>query len=221
MLQTMDFQKARENMIEQQIRTWDVLDQTVLDVLREIPRETFFSEADRLLALADTEIPLGHDQYSFSPKVEARILQSLQIQKTDIILEVGSGCGYLTALLAKLGKQVTSYEFYPDIQSKALASLKQAGVENVTLLPQDALTNLPETESYDVIVLGAALETMIPEYPRALKPGGRLFSFLGTAPVIEAELMEKTSEGRLHAARVFETDIAAMMGVKSEQAFEL
>ncbi len=217
----MDFNQARENMIEQQIRTWDVLDVNVLDLLSSLAREDFVPENFRDLALADTEIPIGHGEVTLAPKIEARILQALQIKPDETILEIGTGCGYLTALLAKSAQYVTSIELHDDLGKLAKEKLEQKNIKNVNIITEDALKNFPSPSEYDIIVLTASLPYMIDAFPAALKPGGRLFAIVGESPVMEAQLVTKIDDENIAAESLFETRIPSLVGAPRKQVFKL
>ncbi len=206
----MNMQQARFNMVEQQIRPWDVLDQQVLDLLFEVRREEFVPEQYRTLAFVDMEIPLGHGEVMLAPKIEARILQELAIKKTDRILEVGTGSGYFTALLAWLGQHVYSVEIVPEFVSGARARLAAHGITNVTLEEGDAARGWSRHGPYDVIVLTGSEPVLSPAFEESLKPGGRLFAILGDPPVMEATLITCVSPGMCNAISVFETCTAPL-----------
>ena len=171
----MNLEQTRFNMVEQQIRTWEVLDDSVLELLYKIRREEFVPAAYRSLAFVDMEIPLGHGQFMLEPKMEARILQELHVKKTDKILEVGSGSGYLTALLAEKGAHVYSVEIVPELKTMAEINLQAHDINNVTLELGDAACGWPKHEPYDVIVLTASTPVLPEAFQKSLKPG-ELFS---------------------------------------------
>ena len=185
----MKLEQARFNMIEQQIRPWDVLDATVLDLLKRVPREDFVPARYAGLAFADLEIPIGHDQSMLSPKLEARIVQSLALQKTDKVLEVGTGSGYVTALLASLAGEVVSVDCVAEFTAAARQRLQRHGIDNVTLETGDAAQGWPSAAPYDVIVLTGSVPLLAEAFRQQLKPGGRLFAVVGEATVMEATLV--------------------------------
>ncbi|WP_019100578.1 protein-L-isoaspartate O-methyltransferase family protein, partial [Chromobacterium haemolyticum] len=170
----MDFENARFNMVEQQIRPWDVLDTNVLDLLFHVKREQFVAADKRSLAFVDTELPLPNGSFMLQPKMEARLVQDAAIQAKDKILEIGTGSGYLTALLAKLGQHVYSVEIDPAQRETAAANLKQAGISNVTLVEGDGVLGLPQQAPFDVIVVGGSLPVVPQELKDQLAVGGRL-----------------------------------------------
>ena len=169
MIAQMDFEKARFNMVEQQIRPWEVLDQQVLDLLFRLQREDFVPEQYRSLAFADMEIPLGHDEKMLPPKLEARMLQELAIKSTDRILEVGTGSGYMTALLASFGNHVYSVDIIPEFTRSAAARLAAHGVGNVTLEIGDAARGWDKHAPYDVIVLTGSVPVLPEAFQKSLR----------------------------------------------------
>src|SRR5713101_7459774 len=175
----MSIEQARFNMIEQQIRTWEVLDQDVLDLLFVIRRERFAPEKWRALAFADMEIPLGHGQAMWPPKLEARVLQELAPEKTDTVLEVGTGSGYLTALFAAKAQHVYSVEIIPEFSKQAAQTLRSEGISNITLEVGDAARGWNAHAPYDVIVLTGSVPLLPEVFRQALKPAGRLFAIIG------------------------------------------
>lgn len=191
----MDLEQTRYNMIEQQIRTWAVLDPVVLNLLFELRREEFVPTIYRSLAFVDMEIPLGYGEVMLAPKMEARILQELQIKKTDTILEVGSGSGYLTALLARQGKHVYSIEIVPELKAMAEKNLQAHDITNVTLEQGDAAHGWPDHGPYDVIVLTGSTPVLPQAFQDSLKTGGRMFAVVGDAPVMEAVLVNCIAYG--------------------------
>lgn len=216
---TMELQKARFNMIEQQIRTWDVLDQRVLDLLDQIPREHFVPDGYRNLAYADITIPLGHGQIMMTPKVEARVIQALDVQPGDRILEVGTGSGYLTALLANLGQQVESVEIFPDLVAAARHKLQRYGVGNVELREGDAARGWHGDGAFDVIVLTGATPILPDSFEKSLRRGGRMIAFTGRPPVIEATLITRVDEHQWLRHGLFETDLPMLVNAEQPPKF--
>jgi protein-L-isoaspartate(D-aspartate) O-methyltransferase len=218
-----DVERARFNMVEQQIRTWDVLDQNVLDLLFEVHREDFVTAQYRSLAFVDMEIPLSAnaapDERMLSPKLEARMVQELTIKPTDRILEVGTGSGYMTALLAKRGAHVTSVEINPELSTLASAKLAAHGISNVTLDIGDAARGWDSRAPYDVIVLTGSVPVLADEFQRGLKPGGRLLAVVGEAPVMEARLTTHTGAGATATVALFETCIPALRNAPQPERF--
>jgi protein-L-isoaspartate(D-aspartate) O-methyltransferase len=202
----MDIELARYNMVEQQIRTWEVLDQDVLDLLFTVKREDFVPAAHRLLAFADLEIPLGDGQKMWTPRMEARVLQELQLAPGERVLEIGTGSGYLSALLAGRGARVTSVEIIPRLGADAKAKLARAGIGNVELAVGNAARGWGR-ETYDAIVLTGSTPVLPEGLIEQLAPGGRLFAVVGDAPAMKARLVRRTDSQSLAARDLFETVI--------------
>ncbi len=219
----MDLEQTRYNMVEQQIRPWDVLDQKVLNLLFELRREEFVPAIYRSLAFVDMEIPLGYGEVMLAPKMEARILQELQIKKTDRILEVGSGSGYLTALLARQGEHVYSVEIVPELKAMAEKNLQTHGISNVTLEQGDAAHGWPGHGPYDVIVLTGSTPVLPEAFQNSLKTGGRLFAVVGDAPVMEAVLIncvaQEKEAGVYNTISLFETYIPPLKNAQQPERF--
>ena len=211
---------ARFNMIEQQIRTWEVLDGTVLDLLKQVPREAFVPKQYAGLAFADLEIPIGHSQTMLSPKMEGRILQALEIKKTDKILEIGTGSGYLTALLAKLAKHVYSVEIIGELSHIAQQRLAQQHIENVTLEVGDAAKGWPAHAPYDVIVYTGSLPVAPDAVLQSLAIGGRMFVVTGEAPVMQATMIDRISVDSFKHDVLFETCLPSLSNAPQPERFE-
>lgn len=217
----MDVEQARFNMIEQQIRPWEVLDDRVLSLIAEIPREAFVPEGKCKLAFADIGIPLLHGQEMMQPKIEARLLQALAIRETDTVLEIGTGSGYLTALLAGLAKHVYSVDLFPEFTAEAAVKLEQSNIKNVTLKTGDAAQSWSPHQPYDAIAITGSCLTPPSEYLNALRVGGRLFVIVGEAPVMEALLYTRTSNDSWAKEALFETVLPALLNTKTSQKFVL
>ncbi len=215
----MNLEHARFNMIQQQIRPWEVLDDQVLGILDQVSRDRFVPEAFRGLAFADASIPLGNDQVMMPPRIEAKLLQALAIQPTDRILEVGTGSGFLTACLATLGEYVVSVDIYTEFTQEASAKLREAGIQNVTLVTGDAANGWHDQGPYDAIAITGALCLMPEEYKRQLKVGGRLFAVVGTSPVRQALLITRTGDDQWATETLFETDLPELINAPRPQAF--
>ncbi|MCG6868137.1 MAG: protein-L-isoaspartate O-methyltransferase [Gammaproteobacteria bacterium] len=200
-----DLDKARINMIEQQIRPWDVLDQKVLDTIAAVPRENFVPAAWRNLAFADFGIPLGHGQVMMEPKLEGRMLQELEIGPEDRILEIGTGSGYVTACLARLGREVDSIEIHEDFSSEAAGRLQRASIGNASLLNGDASSGWDNGKRYDVIAVTGSLPEYQSDFEHSLEIGGRLFVIVGEAPAMTALLIRCASESEVTRTKLFET----------------
>ncbi len=216
-----DIELARFNMIEQQVRPWDVLDQRVLDTMKRIPREDFVPERYHSLAFADTCIPLGHDQVMMAPKVEGRLLQALAITPEDSILEIGTGSGYVTACLASLGRHVTSIDIMPDFTEAAAARLASHNIGNVSLQTTDAADGVSADERYDVIAVTGSLPVLQQQFHHNLKIGGRLFVIAGTPPVMEALLITRINETSWKRESLFETSLPPLLHTSAPQDFVL
>ncbi|MFM9912720.1 MAG: protein-L-isoaspartate O-methyltransferase family protein [Methylophilaceae bacterium] len=211
-------EQARFNMIEQQIRTWEVLDPTVLNLLNNVPREDFVPEQYQGLVFADLEIPLGYGQAMLSPKMEARMLQALDIKKTDSVLEIGTGSGYMTALLAKLSKEVFSVELIPELSAAAAHKLVAHGISNIILEVGDGAHGW-KNEVFDVIVLTGSLPVFPKAFEQQLKVGGRLLVVVGEAPAMEAVLVHCVSAGVTRRVSLFETSIPSLMNATQPERF--
>ncbi|MEK6662432.1 MAG: protein-L-isoaspartate O-methyltransferase [Pseudomonadota bacterium] len=215
----MDLEMVRFNMIEQQIRPWDVLDDSVLSLLQRIKREEYVPEAYRAMAMMDLEIPLGQGESMLSPKVEARLVQELHIKPTDKVLEVGTGSGYMTALLASLAKHVHSVEIMPELSQAAAQKLAAHGFNNVTLDVGDGARGWQKHAPYDVIVVTGSLPVLPDEFVAQLSPGGRLLAFVGTAPAMEARLTHLIEPGVTDAEVLFETDVRVLKNAPQPAQF--
>lgn len=215
----MDMEQARYNMVEQQIRPWNVLNQGVLDLLFRVRREDFVPQAHQALAFVDMEIPLGHGQAMWTPKLEARAIQELAIRPTDRALEIGTGSGYLTALLASQAAEVVSVDIIPEFTADATHKLRAHGFENVVLHTGDAARDWPDEAGFDVIVLTGSTPLLSDALLRRLKVGGRLFAIVGEAPVMEAQLIIYTAPGATRSVTLFETCVASLLNAPQPAAF--
>ncbi|GAB1235617.1 protein-L-isoaspartate O-methyltransferase family protein [Ferrigenium sp. UT5] len=214
----MNLEQARFNMIEQQIRPWDVLDPRVLELLKVVRREQFVPPASKALAFVDTEIPLGHGASMWTPKLEARALQALNLQATDSVLEIGSGSGYLTALLARMAAQVTSVEIEAELSAQAARNLASHTIGNVNLQVGDAAQHWGEAE-YDAIVLTGSTPVLPPAYRQQLKVGGRLFAIVGDAPAMQAQLITRTAADTFETSTLFETNVTPLRNALQPERF--
>jgi protein-L-isoaspartate(D-aspartate) O-methyltransferase len=197
---------AREQMIEQQVRAWDVLDERVLDVMRQVPRELFVPQAQRYRAYADVEVPLARAQHMLRPSVAGRLLQALAPQGAEKVLEIGTGTGFITACLRAMATQVTSLEVFPDLAEEARRNLALLGMRDVTVVDADAL-QADSGARYDAIALTASLPTYDARFERMLAPGGRLFVVVGAAPVMDARLVSRSGADSFAMHSLFETVI--------------
>jgi len=215
----MNFEQARTNMVEQQIRTWEVLDQTVLDLLYAVPREDFVPPPYRTLAFADMEIPIGEGEKMMAPKLEARIVQEVAPRKSERVLEIGTGSGYLTALLAHRAAHVHSVEIRPALAAFGRANLERHGADNVTLETGDAARGWPTRAPYDVIVLTGSTPVLPKTLLEQLSPGGRLFAVVGEGPVMVARLLTCSAPGALRSAELFDTLLAPLANAEQPPRF--
>lgn len=219
MIPQMDFERARFNMIEQQIRPWEVLDQRVLDLLFKVRREDFVPPAYRELAFADMEIPLGHGEKMLAPKIEARMLQELGPTETDRVLEIGTGSGYSTALLASLASHVYSVDIVPEFTRTAGERLAAHGIRNVTLDTGDAAPGWDKHGPYDAIIVTASVPILPESFRASLKTGGRLLVVIGEPPVMEAQLITSAGGGAYNSVGLFETCIAPLRNAPRPERF--
>ncbi len=215
----MDIKQARFNMVEQQIRTWEVLDQNVLDLLFVVRREEFVPAAYRLLAFADLEIPLRSGASMWWPKMEARVLQELELESGESVLEIGTGSGYFTALLAGVGARVTSVEIDPELAAEAKGKLVRAGVRNIELEVGDGARGWGSA-TYDAIVLTGSTPLLPDRFVEQLNPGGRVFAVVGEAPAMTARLVRWVAPGALSTRTLFETVLAPLTNAAVAAQFE-
>jgi len=215
----MNLEQARSNMVEQQIRPWEVIDQDVLDLLYVVPRENFVPPAARKLAFVDMEIPIGEGECMWAPKIEARALQALAVHKSDRVLEVGTGSGYLTALLAHRAAQVRSVEIKPVLAAFGRANIERHGVDNVTLETGDGARGWPAGAPYDVIVLTGSVPILPNALLEQLAPGGRLFAVVGEAPIMTAQIVSCVAPGSFRTLGLFETVLAPLVNCEQPSHF--
>ena len=215
----MNLEQARFNMVEQQIRTWEVLDQDVLDLLYVVPREEFVPEKHRALAFSDLQIPLGEGERMWEPKLEARVLQELDVHKADRVLEVGTGSGYFTALLAHRAAHVHSVEIKPALAAFGRRNLERHGTTNVTLETGDAARGWKRHAPYHVIVLTGSTPVLAQAFLEQLEVGGRLFAVVGEAPAMTARLVSCTAPGAFHSVDLFETVVAPLSNAEQPARF--
>jgi protein-L-isoaspartate(D-aspartate) O-methyltransferase len=211
---------TRFNMIEQQIRTWEVLDPVVLDLFNAVPRENFVAESQVGLAFADVELPIGHGQTMLSPKIEGRILQALNIKKTDKVLLVGTGGGYLTALLATLAAEVHSVEIIPELSAIANTRLQKQRINNVTLYVGDAASGFEAAAPYDVIVFAGSLQLRPLTAEKMLNVGGRMFAVIGDQPIMQATLTQRVAEDAFRHETIFETCLPPLVNAPQTSKFQ-
>jgi protein-L-isoaspartate(D-aspartate) O-methyltransferase len=216
----MNLEQARFNMIEQQIRPWDVLDTDVLDLLMVVKREAFVPAAYRSMAFVDTEIPLPGGENMLQPKFEARILQELAVRKHEQVLEIGAGSGYMAALLAYKARHVTTVEILPELTAMSRANLAAYGVDNVDVQQGDGARGWPAARSgaateqaYDVIVVSGSMPLLPQALMQQLKIGGRMFVVVGEAPAMSALLITRNSDAGFNNVKLFETVIKPLHNV--------
>ncbi|MSQ66627.1 MAG: protein-L-isoaspartate O-methyltransferase [Gammaproteobacteria bacterium] len=211
---TMDFQQARFNMVEQQIRTWDVLDQGLLDALLDLPRDGFVPDDFRQLAYCDTRIPLGNGQFMMHPRVEARMVQALNPAAGERALEIGTGSGYVTALLAHFARNVLTYEIDPALAALAQRRFRARAAVNITSIAGDGLSGAPTRGPFDVIAVTGALMRRSVELESQLATGGRLFAVVGQGHAMEALLVTRTSAQTYTVESLFETELEPLVGAE-------
>ena len=215
----MDIKKARKNVIEQQIRPWGGLNVRANQALSDIPRENFVPEEYLSLVFADIEVPLVVGAKMFSPKIEGRILDSLDIQGHENILEIGTGSGYFTSVLAKLSQSVVTIELDEQLSKSAQNKVKKLNLNNITFINDDALAYNFDNEQYDTIVIGCALPNKNENFFRLLKPGGKLFMVVGAVNQMQATLVQRTNENDWQSKSLFETHLDYMKGTEPSVKF--
>ena len=215
---TFDIERARFNMVEQQCRPWEVLDTDVLDLLFTVKREEYVPPAHRSLAFADLELPLGDGQAMWAPKMEARVLQELKIEPGERVLEIGTGSGYFTALLAARDAGVTSVEIHARRAAQARAKLARHGFANVSVEVGDGARGYGR-DAYDVIVLTGSTPILADAFAAQLRPGGRLFAVVGEAPVMKARLIHWTAPGAPVTSDLFETVVPPLVNAPQPARF--
>ena len=210
---------ARRQMVEQQIRTYEVHDPEVLAVFAEMPREDFVRPGYEEFAFSDTSLPIGHGQFMMTPTVEGRMLQSLELTRDDDVLEIGTGTGFTAACMARLARSVVSVDIFPDFIESARENLKKTGIDNVRLATMDASKELPP-ERFDAIAVTCSCPLFDTRFYEALKPNGRLFIIVGNPPVMDAERIVRGGDDQPRVAKVFETNVAPMIGAARPPAFQ-
>lgn len=215
----MNVEQARNQMLDQQVRAWEVLDPRVLAVMGEIPREHFVPARYRGIAFADTPIPLAHGQFMMTPTVEGRCLQALEVKDGDRVLEVGTGSGFLAACLAGLGGQVTSIDIFPEFTDSARAALAAIDIREITLETRDG-SKLPPEPRYDVIAVTGSVPLLDPGFREALDIGGRLFVVTGEAPVMEARLIIRLGADEWVEESLFETVLPPLVNAPAPDRFQ-
>ncbi|HTV85219.1 MAG TPA: protein-L-isoaspartate O-methyltransferase [Dyella sp.] len=215
----MNFDQARQNMVENQVRPWEVLDARVLDVLGRVRREEFVAPAHRQLAFADLCLPLGHGEVMMKPVLEGRVLQALALKPQDQVLEIGTGSGFLTACLASLAAHVTSVDMHPDFTAAAGQRLKAAGIENAELVTGDAVNAWQPQGSFDAVVVTGAVYRIPDRFLGWLKPGGRLLAIRGESPVQQVLVLTHEGNGRYREESLLETDLPYLAHAEPPRRF--
>lgn len=215
----MNIEQARFNMIEQQIRPWNVLDQEVLDLLHVVKREAFVPAAYQNLAFADVEIPLPGGEAMMNPKIEARILQELNLKKHENVLEVGAGSGYMAALMAHRARHVTTVEISPEIKALAEQNIAKAGIGNVTVVEGNAAAGWEQGGPYDVIVISGGVESIPDAFLKQVKVGGRIAAIVGRSPAMSAVIVHRVSETGYDTVKLFETNVKPLSGAPAVSRF--
>lgn len=216
---TMNFEQARLNMVENQVRPWEVLDGRVLDIISRVRREDFVSPAHRQLAFADLCLPLGHGEVMMKPIVEGRVLQALELQPTDRVLEIGTGSGFLCACLAGLCAHVTSLDIHADFTEAASLRLRDGGIANATLLTAEAVRAWQSEEKFDAVVATGAVATLPARWLKWLAPGGTLLVVRGESPAQQATLITQTDAGVGKEITLFETDLPYLLHAEPAPTF--
>ncbi len=214
-----NMEQARFNMIEQQIRPCDVLEARILELLHHVRREQFVPEGKKAMAFMDMEIPLGFGVSMWQPKLEARVIQELHLGHNDRVLEVGTGSGYLTALLSALAGHVTSVEIVPELSEMAKSHLQPFHRENITLEVGDASRGWGDGASYDAIVLTGSTHVLPEAFQSSLSIGGRLFAIVGEAPVMEAKLITRVASDTYEIVNIMETSMAPLQNAQQAKQF--
>lgn len=213
----MDFTLARFNMVEQQIRPWNVFDNRILELLNTLKREDFTQDQYRNLALSDIEIPLPGEQAMLFPKIEARLLQELKLTKKDKVLEIGTGSGYVTALLAKLTDFVYSIEINSENKQFAIENLSKAGIKNVSVIEADGINGISNKAPFDKIFVGGGIEKLSDELKQQLRVGGKLVAIVGKSPIMHAVIVEKIAESEYKETQLFETNVALLKSLSTDK----
>jgi protein-L-isoaspartate(D-aspartate) O-methyltransferase len=216
----MNIEQARFNMIEQQIRPWNVLDTDILDLLHVVKREQFVPAAFQNLAFADVEIPLPGGEAMMTPKLEARALQELGLRKHETVLEIGTGSGYMAALMAHRAAKVTTVEINPQIKELAEKNLAKAGISNVTVELGNGAQGWDKGTQFDVIVISGALEVLPEAFLQQVKVGGRIAAIVGEPPAMEFNIITRTGENAWNTVKVFETNVKYLSGAPAVSHFQ-
>ena len=215
----MNFDRARFNMVEQQIRPWEVLDSRVLSLLETIHREDFVPVKYRKLAFADMAIPLGHDQVMMKPTIEGRLLQALNLDDDDTVLEIGTGSGFMTACLASMAKRVVSVEIIEELHQSAKLRLAEKNIDNIELFAGDVMNGWQPEQAHDVVVVTGSVPSVPESFLGWVNPGGRLFVVSGDSPAMEAQLLTRLDVTEWRGESLFETDLPRLLNAESPPKF--
>ncbi len=217
---SMNFEQARFNMVEQQVRPWEVLDERVLALLEKIHREDFVPVRYRKMAFTDMAIPLDHGQSMMKPVVEGRLLQALELKPDETALEIGTGSGFITACLSRMAKQVISVDLYEQFTNEVAAKLKEKGISNVELETGNVMAGWQPEQAHDVLVVTGSVPSIPDHFRGWVNPGGRIFVVCGDEPAMEAMLLTKLSATEWREESLFETDLARLIGAERAPEFE-
>lgn len=217
---TINLEQARANMVEQQVRTWEVLDPHVLDALRKVPREDFVPAPHRRLAFSDLRIPLEHGQVMMKPIEEGRMLQSLMIEPGQRVLEIGTGSGFTAACLAHLGASVLSVDIHADLADNARNRLERLAIDGVEVVCADALGDFSPEGLFDVVMVTASAVEVPEQFLKWVETGGRVFAVRGHSPAMEAVCLTQIAPGRWHSESLFETDLPRLIGAEDQPVFD-
>ena len=216
----MNFEEARFNMVEQQIRPWQVLDSKVLALLEKVQREDFVPVRYRKLAFADIAVPLECGQFMMRPKIEARMLQALDLREDETVLEIGTGSGFMTACLAALSKHVVSVEIFEELHREAAMQLQDKKITNVELFVGDVMSGWQPEQAHDVVVVTGSVPTIPEQFKGWVNPGGRLFVVTGDSPAMEARLLTRLDATQWSEESLLETDLARLVNAERPPQFE-
>ena len=217
---SMSFERARYNMVEQQVRPWEVLDSKVLGILEDIQREDFVPVRYRKLAFADLNIPLSNDQKMMKPVIEGRMLQAVDVQQDETVLEIGTGSGFISACLARLARHVVSVEIFEDLSQSAARTLKEKEVHNMELFVGDVMQGWQPEQAHDVVVVTGSVEAVPEHFKGWVNPGGRLFVVTGSSPAMEAKLLTRLNASDWREESLFETDLPRLVNAERAPEFE-
>lgn len=216
----MNFDQARFNMVEQQVRPWDVLDIKVLQLLETIAREDFVPLRYRKMAFADIAIPLSNEQCMMKPVVEGRLLQALELQPDETVLEIGTGSGFITACLAKMAKSVVSVDFYEQFTTEAGGKLREKEIQNVELETGDVMSGWQPEQAHDVVVVTGSVAAVPEHFLGWVNPGGRMFIICGESPAMEAKVLTRLDATEWREQSLFETDLDRLINAETKPEFK-